>query len=153
MFSLLYVVDSACWLHDIEKKCLRNDFIYTTFKQSPEFPRLEWLQWEHLEMNVHISLRSLKTGLRFCRLSLLAQAGDGMKVWMEINFHLWNFSLILIEEKKLQKSIIQQKQNNNEILSHKTQRSRRRYTWGHSMGSSCLVPIGCWVTCLQWKVF
>jgi hypothetical protein len=27
MFSLLHVVDSACWLHDSEKKCLRNDFI------------------------------------------------------------------------------------------------------------------------------
>lgn len=73
MFSLLCVVDSACWLHDIEKQNLRNDFIYATFKQSPEFPGLERLRWEHLEMNVHISLRSLKTGLRFCRLSPLAQ--------------------------------------------------------------------------------
>lgn len=123
-FSLLYVVDSACWLHDIEKKCLRNDFIYTTFKQSPEFPRLERLQRERLEMNVHISRRSLKTGLRFCRLSPLAQeVMEREPGWRLISayetFHLF------LSRKKLQKSIIQQKQSNNKNLSHKTQRSSR----------------------------
>lgn len=49
-------------------------------------------------MNVHISPRSLKKGLRFCRLSPCVQGNDGTIARMEMNFCLWNFSVLLMEE-------------------------------------------------------